>query len=46
MRDTHSSAPSPAPPAGLAILYVDDEPTSRKLFARSFCDELPAIAAA
>jgi two-component system response regulator PhcR len=33
-------------PAELTVLYVDDEPTSRKIFARSFGDEFNIVTAA
>ncbi len=46
MRD---SLALPQPDSGqgnLAVLFVDDEPTSRKLFARNFCDEFTIVTAA
>jgi two-component system response regulator PhcR len=39
--------PSTSPPGGAdAVLFVDDEPTSRKWFARTFRDEFDVVTAA
>jgi two-component system, response regulator PhcR len=46
MRDSQAMIPQAFPSTDLAVLYVDDEPTSRKLFARSFGDEFSIVTAA
>ncbi|MES3004106.1 MAG: hybrid sensor histidine kinase/response regulator [Pseudomonadota bacterium] len=46
MRDSQAMQQTDFLPADLAVLYVDDEPTSRKLFARSFGDEFKIVTAA
>jgi two-component system, response regulator PhcR len=46
MRDSLAMMQPGAQQADLSILFVDDEPTSRKLFARSFGDEFSIVTAA
>jgi two-component system response regulator PhcR len=46
MRDSLAMMQPGVQQADLAILFVDDEPTSRKLFARSFGDEFSIVTAA
>src|SRR5688572_11329381 len=46
MRDSQAMMQTGSQQADLAILFVDDEPTSRKLFARSFGDEFSIVTAA
>jgi two-component system response regulator PhcR len=46
MKDINSMALLDAQSGNLAVLFVDDEPLSRKLFARSFGDEFTIVTAA
>jgi two-component system response regulator PhcR len=45
MKDMQAAAQMEAHSGKLAVLFVDDEPTSRKLFARSFSDEFDIVTA-
>ncbi|MDB5870958.1 MAG: hybrid sensor histidine kinase/response regulator, partial [Ramlibacter sp.] len=46
MRDSQALSQPDSGQGGLAVLFVDDEPTSRKLFARNFGDEFSIVTAA